>query len=155
MYPTSLRQISSHPKLRDLDSNQDKRIRVRCPTVRPASTRRLIEGEAGDPLILVQCCGTWIRTKILASKGRCPTVRRSRSTAQECIKILLLIYLRPAADLKYFSRHLASTRVGKCSVCLTAQGAYCLVLCKCEVLRYARVAVVQCCPSIQYMSCGQ
>ncbi len=25
-----------------------------------------------------KCSGTWIRTKILASKGRCPTIRRSR-----------------------------------------------------------------------------
>src|SRR3989338_8659633 len=24
-------------------------------------------------------CGTWIRTKILASKGLCPTIRRSRN----------------------------------------------------------------------------
>ena len=28
-------------------------------------------------------CGTWTRTKILCSRGRCPTIRRSRSAAHK------------------------------------------------------------------------
>jgi hypothetical protein len=28
----------------------------------------------------VYCCGTWTRTKILCSRGRCPTIRRSRNS---------------------------------------------------------------------------
>lgn len=30
-------------------------------------------------LSLPKCCGTWIRTKIPASREQCPTIRRSRS----------------------------------------------------------------------------
>ena len=40
-------------------------------------------------------CGTWIRTKILGFKGRCPTIRRSRNINTQKIRVQLLCLILP------------------------------------------------------------
>ena len=71
-------KTNSETWLPDLESNQDKQLqRLLSPPL-----RRVAEDATTSPcqiFLFEQSCGTWTRTKILASKGRCPAIRRSRS----------------------------------------------------------------------------
>jgi hypothetical protein len=94
----SSQRFASSFLLRDLTPLESLRSRRFVALSRRASLPMVLHGDPA-PAFLVQAaraprarasrsfltlfvgCGTWTRTKILCSRGRCPTIRRSRKSA--------------------------------------------------------------------------